>query len=359
MAFTPQQELYISYYLTLFYSVAAPRYLLAAFCLLPSPQAASWGFWAHKKINHTAVLSLPPQMGVLYKKSIALLTERAIAPDQRRYAVADEGQRHYIDLEAYGDDIPKHWQDAVARYGPAACASYGSLPWHIPRMMRQLQQAFEAGHTTRILHLSADLGHYIADAHVPLHTTANYNGQLTGQEGIHALWESRLPELFGATYPLATGPPRYLHDPLQEVWQVVYTSHQLSHQVLALDKALRARFPKHQQYTFEPRGTQVRKQHSRAYAQAYHEALQGMVAQRMRAAIHMASSIWYTCWVNAGQPDLTALAAGQQALERTPQDTVVTGKRLPACRARHPQLHRKQAPAWPSQSQAAQAQAPS
>ena len=60
--------------------------------------------------------------------------------------------------------------------------------------------AFIEKDSDKILKYSADLGHYIADAYVPLHTTENYNGQLTGQKGIHAFWESRLPELFSEDY---------------------------------------------------------------------------------------------------------------------------------------------------------------
>ena len=39
---------------------------------------------------------------------------------------------------------------------------------------------------------SAIIGHYVADAHVPLHAVLNYNGQLTGQTGIHNRWEDEL-----------------------------------------------------------------------------------------------------------------------------------------------------------------------
>jgi hypothetical protein len=35
-----------------------------------------------------------------------------------------------------------------------------------------------------ILFIAADLGHYIADAHMPLHTSDNHDGQLTDQKGI-------------------------------------------------------------------------------------------------------------------------------------------------------------------------------
>jgi hypothetical protein len=35
--------------------------------------------------------------------------------------------------------------------------------------------------------------------------------------------------------------------------------------------------------------------------------LNGMVERRMRQSIFSIASFWYTAWVNAGQPDLSAL----------------------------------------------------
>jgi hypothetical protein len=58
-------------------------------------------------------------------------------------------------------------------------------------MLNRLTRAFKEHDRERILRYSADLGHYIGDAHVPLHCTRNYNGQLSGQHGIHGFWESR------------------------------------------------------------------------------------------------------------------------------------------------------------------------
>jgi hypothetical protein len=57
-----------------------------------------WGFYAHRKINRLAVFSLPPEMIGLYKANIDYLTENAVNPDRRRYAVDGEAPRHYIDL---------------------------------------------------------------------------------------------------------------------------------------------------------------------------------------------------------------------------------------------------------------------
>ena len=62
-------------------------------------------------------------------------------------------------------------------------------------MLHRLTDAFKEKDQAKILKLSAEIGHYIADAHVPLHAHSNHNGQYTGQQGIHGFWESRIPEL--------------------------------------------------------------------------------------------------------------------------------------------------------------------
>ncbi|WP_370627250.1 zinc dependent phospholipase C family protein [Pontibacter sp. HSC-14F20] len=159
----------------------------------------SWGFFAHQRINRLAVYILPPEMVGFYKKHIRYITENAVNPDRCRYAVAGEAPRHYIDLNVYGDSalykMPRFWQQAMERYGKDTLMAHGIMPWHINRMKFQLTQAFKDRNLDQILRLSADIGHYIADASVPLHTTRNYNGQLTDQRGIHAFWESRLPEM--------------------------------------------------------------------------------------------------------------------------------------------------------------------
>jgi hypothetical protein len=62
-----------------------------------------WGFFAHKKINRLAVFTLPATMAGFYKKNLEYITEAAVNPDRRRYAIPEEAPRHYIDLDDYGD----------------------------------------------------------------------------------------------------------------------------------------------------------------------------------------------------------------------------------------------------------------
>lgn len=372
-----------------------------------------WGFFAHRRINRLAVFTLPLELIPFYKRHIEYLTKEAVSPDKRRYVVATEGIRHYIDLDKWGtlpfNDLPRNivaarrkyievkvanetgdtlrlfgqqmqadevgnWQltnknmplffgqekvfidqedyesffynniynalyesnwevdckvlkDYFERYDfdlPCEKAmaidtfvEQGVLPYNLVRLQRSLTKAMEEKDRDRILRVSADMGHYIADAHVPLHTTSNYNGQLTNQLGIHAFWETRLPELFADdSYDFFVGQASYIKDPVEHYWKIVLHSHSLVKEVLAIEKKLSNQFPKSQQDCFEERnnsGLQIMP--CRAYAQAYHHALKGQVEQQMRSAIHAIGSAWYTAWIDAGQPDFARLSSFKETEE--------------------------------------------
>jgi len=150
------------------------------FCII-SLLVYGWGFFGHKRINRMAVFTLPAQLMRFYKANIDFIEEHAVDPDKRRYAVKDEAARHYIDLDRYGesplDSLPKNWKAAVEKYSKDTLMAHGIVPWHINVMLGRLTDAFRNKDYNKILRYSADLGHYVADAHVPLHCTQNYNGQ--------------------------------------------------------------------------------------------------------------------------------------------------------------------------------------
>jgi hypothetical protein len=270
----------------------------------------SWGFFAHKKINQLAIFTLPPAMSGFYKKNIEYLTEAAVNADRRRYAIANEAPRHYIDLDDYGDSavfkLPRYWKDAVEKFGEDSLIARGILPWHIYRVYFQLKDAFMIRDPDQILRLSADLGHYIADAHVPLHTTKNYDGQLTGQIGIHGFWESRLPELYFDQYDFFVGSAMYLPNVQLAAWEMVMQSNRAVDTVFMIEKKL-AESEGESKFNFESKGKQTVKVYSQDYAEKYHRQLSGMVERQFRGSVKKVGDIWYTAWVDAGQPDLTML----------------------------------------------------
>jgi hypothetical protein len=273
-----------------------------------------WGFYGHKRINRIAIFTLPPEMFGFYKEHLEYLTEHAVDPDKRRYAIEGEAQCHYIDLDHYykkGEDpfqlIPKRWDEAIKKYSEDTLQAYGIVPWHINLMKYKLQKAFETRNVDLILKYSADIGHYIGDSHVPLHTTENYNGQLTGQKGIHGLWESRLVEINAESYDYFVGKSKYIKSTLDLAWEAVRGSHYALDSVLRIERELTKEFPSDQKYSFEQRGNLTIPVYSYEFSQEYHKRMNGMVERRMKAAIMAVGSIWYTAWVDAGQPNLGAL----------------------------------------------------
>lgn len=363
----------------------------------------NWGFFAHRRINRLAVFTLPIDLIPFYKKHIDYLTDNAVGPDKRRYAVATEGIRHYIDLDIWGvspfKTLPKNMvtasrsytevlvlneqKDSLRLFGQQmklgmngsmiltgnnfqqffgrdsifidqedyedffynkiynplyekewsidceelinyfdrydfvlpcnkaialdTFVEHGVLPYNLIRLQGSLTKAMEAKNSDLILRLSADIGHYIGDAHVPLHTTSNYNGYQTDQIGIHAFWETRLPELFAdEQFDYFVGQASYIEDPLSYYWKIVLNSHALVTDVLSIEKELSQAYPKDQQYCFVERGTGAMQNiPCVAYAEKYHLLLNGQVEQQMRAAIKAVGDAWYTAWINAGQPDLS------------------------------------------------------
>jgi hypothetical protein len=287
--------------------------LLLLFFVGISLQCFCWGFFAHKKINNHAVFLLPPQMLVFYKSNIDFLTEHAIDPDKRRYAVAGEGQRHYIDIDAYGaypyPDLPRDHDKAIEKFGEDAINSNGIVPWHVQTMLGRLTKAFKEKNYSSILKNSADLGHYIGDAHVPLHASSNHNGQHTDQKGIHGFWESRIPELLAdKEFDFFIGKAQYISNPGEFIWDRVLESALAADSVLKFEKELSIQFRGDKKFGFEKRNLDNAKQVSSDYSKAFNKKLNGMIERRMRQSIFAVASFWYTAWVNAGQPDLALLS---------------------------------------------------
>lgn len=282
-----------------------------AFLLFTFP-AFSWGFYAHQKINYYAVFLLPPAMLQLYKPNIEFINEHAVDPDKRRYTIAAEAPRHYIDIDFYGKypytGLPRRYDSAIAKFGVDTLLAQGIVPWWVQIMQQRLTNAFKEKDKLKILKLSAEIGHYIADAHVPLHACSNHDGQLTNQKGIHAFWESRVPELFAEKgYDFFIGKAIYIDNAGSFIWKRVLESAAAADTVLANEASLNARFPSSQKFAFEERAGKVIRQYSTAYSAAYQQSLHGMVERRMQQSISSVASFWYTAWVNAGQPDLSQL----------------------------------------------------
>lgn len=197
------------------------------------------------------------------------------------------------------------WNAYSLVYFDNKLVQYGIHPYFLEEFYNRLVKYFYRKDLKMILKISADIGHYISDGHVPLHTTENYNGQLTNQIGIHAFWESRLPELFAdETYDFVVGKAEYIPDMRSYIWDFVAESHALLDDVLSVERKLKEEFPEDQQFCFEERLEFTTRIQCEEFSQAYHDRLGGMVERRMQDAILAVGSFWYSAWVEAGQPDL-------------------------------------------------------
>jgi len=289
---------YLCFVLTFFFSL-----------FISIPIAYSWGFHPHKKINHEAVYTLPAPLYAFYKQNIDYITEHAPDPDKHRYTDSMEAPRHYINVDHYGLDafmqMPKYWKAAIEKYPKDTLQKYGTLPWEVLYWLNKLTEAFKAKDGNAIVKASAYIGHYIADAHVPLHTVSNYNGQNTEQEGIHALWETAIPGAYSDKYIFPHTKAMYIKDPEARIFEIIKTSYLQTPLVLEAEKQVSKDFTEDKKYV--PTKSTDKKEYSKEYIAAYNKALNGMVEKQMQSSVADVAAYWYTAWVNAGQPDVSKI----------------------------------------------------
>ncbi len=275
----------------------------------------SWGVFGHEHINKAAIMALPKPLQTFFYNHVDFITQESTVPDLRKYTLKDkaENPRHFVDLENFGavDSIPRSFEVLKKKYDDKFLSSNGILPWYIQDMMTKLTKAFKEKRKTEILFLAADLGHYIGDAHMPLHTSANHDGQLTDQKGIHALWEGRIPQMFGKNYNFHTEEAHYIENVETATWAMINDTHSLVAPLLATDKKLRDSFTG-KVYEMDEKGNIAKGKFndmifSTEYTNKLNEVLDGMIEKQMRKAIVATSSFWYTAWVNAGKPNLDDL----------------------------------------------------
>ncbi|BAV10381.1 hypothetical protein SAMN05421788_104248 [Filimonas lacunae] len=284
--------------------------------------AGSWGFLIHKTAHQLAVYELPSgSLRDFFYSNNAYLQYNAPRADVRRNEDSTEGPKHFIDLEAFGPDaaytMPLHWNEAVAKYSKDTLLEYGYVPYHVQYMKDKLTEAFKQGNKDSILFYAADLGHYVEDAHVPLHTSMNYDGQLTNQKGLHSLWESMVPELEIGNYNLSsTHKATYLKDPAKAIWAAIRKANALLPDVFGKEKELSARFTPEQKYRTQVRKGKEYQSYTTEFAKAYAAALKNTINEQAISSANLVADFWYTSWVDAGKPDLSSLYGGSLTADK-------------------------------------------
>ena len=159
-----------------------------------------WGETGHSTTNAVAIPVVPAPLGDFYQKNVAYIVSHAMDADHAKDTDPNEHPRHFIDVDKYGEppfaELPEDYSEAVKKFKAKVVIDRGIVPWQIETTYNDLVIAFTQKSGKAILRHSAWLGHYVGDSHVPFHTTANHNGQLTGQKGLHSYFESAVVDQF-------------------------------------------------------------------------------------------------------------------------------------------------------------------
>lgn len=297
------------------------RFAVAIVLLMVFVTMESWGFLVHRTVHQLAVYELPGAMAPFFYRNMEDIVTHAPRPDLRRNVDKSEATKHFIDLEMYGKDavnkMPLNWNQAIKKYTRDSLLKYGYVPYYVVYMKGKLTEAFRRRNKDSILYYAADLGHYISDANVPLHTTINYDGQLTDQKGLHGVWESMIPELEFSKYNLYSAHKAvYLKNPQAAIWTAVRRAAALVPELFAKEKEVSKGFTDDRKYRIQIRKGRESKSYSTEFARAYAAALKTTINDQLLNSANLIADFWYTSWVDAGKPDLAALTTNWSVEEQ-------------------------------------------
>ena len=263
--------------------VVLPFILLFSFFFL------GWGHLGHHIISYNTILSALPEMS-FFEYWADSLAAHASDADIRKYFDPNEGPKHYIDIDNYPEflstgTIPQSFDSVVAIHGYSFVIDQGILPWAILWVADSLQTAFENNDWNRAMLLASDLGHYIADAHMPLHITKNYNGQITNQTGVHSRYESNLVEDFQNQIQYDGDSLQYINNLPDYIFNMLYENYQYVDSVLYADAIAKA-------YAGNTQDT--------AYYNKFWEIAKNFTIRLFKNASYRITCVIYTAWINAG-----------------------------------------------------------
>ena len=278
-----------------------PRFVLLLIVLSIPSSSYAWGFEAHKFIADRMIELLPPELKPLFEERRPFIVERSVDPDLwRNVGWEEEPPNHFLDMdhEAFGPypftGLPRDYADAIQKFGREFIHTQGLLPWRTSEFYGRLQREFESlkrkpapGYATdNIVLLSAIIAHYVADGHVPLHSVVNYNGQLTGQDGLHSRWESELFERYRSKLTIAPPAVKPVSVPRDVMFEVLLASNRATANVFESDRKAAA----------------GREFYDDAYFEALSAGTLGTLERRLNEAISSVASFIVGAWEAAGKP---------------------------------------------------------
>ena len=274
----------------------------AALFLLPS-LLLSWGFWAHKAITRQAISVLPAEAKAFFVEHADSISEKSIDPDLWRRHDDKEGNRHFIDIDNYGAypfaDLPRDYNAAVDKYGEEQVYKMGIVPWRVAEMLDSLTTAMKARDKKLMIRYTTAVAHYVEDIHMPLHTVVNYDGQLSGNKGIHSRYERWMLEAHPEEVLASIQPntPQYIDNVRDAAFAWVLDSFIWADNLLHADS--HAKVP--------GKSYSSREDYDSDYYARLYQNTRAFTGLQLSKAATATASCWLTAWVNAGKPDLSGL----------------------------------------------------
>jgi hypothetical protein len=254
----------------------------------------SWGSTGHSKISETSSLSYNQQMQD-FLAWVDFLTEHSSDADYRKDTDPTEGPKHYIDIDNYpifvtNGYIQQSYDSVITIYGSTFVIDNGILPWATERTFDSLRNCMQRLDFSKAQFFAADLGHYVADGHMPLHITKNYNGQYTGNTGIHSRYESTMINAHIAEIIYTGEDASEISNVNQYIFDYLYTNYPYCDSVLAADNYAKSISSNYS---------------SSAYKNALWEKSKSFTVPLFEHASHAFADLLYTAWVQAGSPSIT------------------------------------------------------
>jgi hypothetical protein len=280
--------------------------------LVPAP-ASAWGFAGHQLIMKRAIELLPPELKPFFERNRDELVVRVTDPDVWRTAGWPDDPNHFVDfgmkeLGAYPfAALPREQGAALEKFGATLLTRIGRLPWREAEEFGNLRRGFE-GFTRQGLYAPGDVvlfaavaSHYIQDAHQPFHASNNYDGQLTGNSGIHARFERDLIERFQSRLTLTPAAPQPITNARDAAFDMLLASYTLVDPILKADRE----------------AVVGKSTYDDEYFEKFFAAVRPVLEARLSESITATAGIIIGAWQQAGRPTVTL--AGARPVEKVKQ----------------------------------------
>lgn len=287
--------------------------------------AAAWSGSQHVQISRAAGRNVPDEMAA-FRAFSRPMAFPSIYPDLWKGGDLAENPRHYFEPDRLPEDfdlfslLPDR-DEAFARQISVRAEEIGVAPWTIVELLEEMTGAMRTNDWVWAARCGAAMSHYVADLHMPLHCTRNFNGQETWQHGIHTRWESDMTKAFFRPRQMRRTPAVYIEDPFRAVLEWVARSVELVPQILRAD-------------IIAKRSAGGRTDTETYYLKLW-ELSADLVNTRIGDAASDLSSLWYTAWVNAGKPPIP------EPLADLPPYSVFSGVGIDPLEEQGPQVHRQ------------------